>query len=814
MIGMRSASILVPPSDPMFNDLRFALRSFSKTPGFTLVAVMTLAVGIGASTAMFSALRALVVEPFSYPDQDLVVQVWPHEGWAFGVADFHDLRDQSTSFAELGAYSPKPANLGGEKVQAVNAVDCTSGVLRAFGVAPALGRWLRPGDDVKGAPDVAVISHELWVQSFAGDSGIVGRSMRLDGADTTIVGVMPEGFEFASPWMRTKVCQVWRPLRLSAGFDERGSHWLCCMGRLKRGVTVAAADAEVRAIGARLAALYPDTNSGANFFVRSMKDEMNSAGAPQMWMLFGSVILVLLVACANVASMLLARSARRQGEFGIRLALGASRGQILRLVLSESLLLSIASAAAGLMLAEFGVRLLALIAQTTETRRAAIVIDGGVLAFTLCATGLTALLAGLPPALATFRLSVTDASRGDSRSVAGSRARRGLLRGLVVSQVGVAFALANVAALFSASYIKELAANRALATDHVLSAEVDLHGLRYEKTDARVRFAAQLVQRVSALPGVVSAGITTKMPLEGGSNGNILVDDQVFDPKREATLAEISSISPTYFDALGVRILKGRTLEPGDAGEDNIGVVVNKALADKCWPGRDPIGQVIRSNSPKSFYHAKVVGVVESVRQWGPKAEPNPEIYWTLDRAWSPTYYLVVRSQQPAAGVVMPLRAELASMDGDLPLARVRTLNDVVRESTQGDRAIAGVVDVLMAVALGLVAVGLYGTLSYHVLQRTREIGVRMALGAARGSILGLVLRQGFAWVIFGMAAGAAVSLALASALRSLVWGVDALNPFSLIGSAAVVAVAAALACMIPARRAARVDPIVALRSD
>jgi predicted permease len=798
----------------MTNEIRFAFRSFSKTPGFTMVAVLTLAVGIGSSTAMFSALRALVVEPFSYPSQDRVVQVWPQEGWAFSPADFIDLHDQATSFSALGVYVPRPANLGGEKVQAVRSVACTSGVLPSLGVNPAIGRWLEAADEAKGAPAVVVISHELWERSLAGDPGVIGRSIRLDGADKRVVGVMPAGFEFASPWLRTQSTDVWTPLRFEPDMLDRGSHWLCCVGRLRDGVTLATANAELKTVSARLIAAYPETDTRIDFFARPLRDEMTRYDGPQVRMLFGSVILVMLVACANVASMLLARGARRQGEFSIRIALGASRGQVLRLVLTESVLLALASAAAGLVFAQYGVRVLALVAQTTDTRRAAIVIDGGALAFTVCATAVTALLAGLPAALATFRLSVADSSRGDSRGVAGSRTRHALLRGLVVAQVAVAFALANVAALFSASYLKEVSANRALSTDYVLSAEVDLRGSRYEKTDTRVRFAEQLAQRVAALPGVASAGITSKLPLEGGNNMNVLVNDETFDPKVDRTLAELSSVTPGYFAAQGLALMKGRTLDPGDAGDDNIGVVVNKALADKCWPGKDPIGQIIRPSSPKAFYHARVVGVVESVRQWGPKTEPNPEIYWTLDRAWNPTFYLIVRSQQAAAGLTPSLREVLTSMDRDLPLARVRTLNELVRESTQGDRAVTGTVDLFMAAALGLVAVGLYGTLSYYVLQRTREIGIRMALGAESGGILGLVLRQGLAWVVIGVAAGAVGSVALASVLRSLVWDVDTINPLALLASAAIVALAATAACLLPAWRAARVDPIVALRSE
>ena len=796
------------------NDLKFALRQLAKSPGFTVVAVLTLAIGIGAATAMFSALRALVVEPFSYPQSDRLVEVWSNEGQPLSSPDYFDIRDQATSFAELGTYSPRAANLGGESAQGVHSAACTPGVLRAFGVPPMLGRLLEPADEEKGAPAVAVISHDLWQQSFAGDPGLVGRHIRLNGGEVTVVGIMPAGFEFASPWMRSESCQVWLPLQLKRGDGDRGSHWMCCVGRLKDGVTIAAANAEIKAIGARLKAAYPETNTKKPFFLRSLHEEMTRYVGSRVWMLFGAVVLVLLVACANVASMLLARSARRQGEFGVRVALGASRGQILRLALTESLLLSLAGAVAGLIVAAYGVRVLAVIAPTTDTRKAAMVLDDGVLAFAVGVTVLTAFLAGLPPAFAALRLSVADLLRSDGRSATGSRTRHNLLRALIISQVAVAFILANGAALFSASYVKLLNANESLATEYVLSAEVNLRGDRYEKKEARTRFCDQLAERVAALPGVAAAGITTKLPLEGGSNMNIMVNDEVFDPAAQRTLAEISSITPGYFAAAGLKLLHGRTLEPGDAGEDNIGVVVNRTLAEKCWPGQDPLGKIIRPAGAKAWYHARVVGVVESVRQWGPEPDPRPELYWTADRAWTPTVFLLVRSPQPAAQLAPRLRRELTAMDPDLPLARIRTLREVVHDATQGQRAVAGLVDCFMAIALGLVAVGLYGTLSYQVLQRTREIGVRLAIGADRGNILRLVFRQGFAWVLIGVTVGAAGSFALAAALRAMIWGVDPLNVFPLLAGAAAVAAAATIACWLPAWRAARVDPMIALRSD
>jgi putative ABC transport system permease protein len=798
----------------VFPDFRFAFRSFAKLPGFTLVAVLTLAVGIGSVTAMFSALRVLVVEPFFYPHSDRIVQLWSADGQPLSTPDFLDFRDQATSFAEFGAYTPQAANLGGEKPQALISVACTSGVLRTFGVPPALGRWLGPADEESGAPGVAVISDGLWKHSFAGDPGVVGRRIRLDGADVTVVGIMPAGYDFASPWMRSDTCQLWVPLKLKRQDAERGNHWICGVGRLKAGVGFAAASAEIKAIGARLKAAYPDTNAQKPFLIRTLQDEIGRYNRSRVWMLFGAVALVMLVACANVASMLLARSARRQGEFGVRVALGASRGQILRLMLVETLLLASAGAVVGMLLATYGVRILASVFPMTDTRRAAMVLDGGVLAFAVALTVLTALVAGLPPAFAAMRFSVSDLLRGDGRSATGSRTRHHLLRGLIIAQVAVAFALANGAALFSASYLKLIAANEGLATEHVLSAELNLRGDRYEKTEIRTRFTEQLAKRAAALPGVTAAGVTSKLPLEGGMNTGILVNNEVFDPAAFRPVAEVSSITPGYFEAAGIRMLRGRTLGPGDAGEDNIGVVVNRTLAERCWPGQDPLGKIIRSDTRVASYHARVVGVVENVRQWGAESDPLPEVYWTADRAWSQTIFLIVRSPKSAEQLAPLLRHELAEMDPDLPLARIRTLKDVVHEATQGERVVAGLVDFFMATALGLMAVGLYGTLSYHVLQRTREIGVRLAVGAERRGILKLVFRQGFGWVLIGLVAGAAVSLSLTAALRAMVWGVDPLNMLSLLGGAAAVVFATAVACWLPAWRAARVDPIVALRSD
>lgn len=802
----------------MLTDLRLALRQLAKARGFALIATCTLAVGIGASTAMFSALRALVVQPFNYPDAQEIVQVWSGDGWPLSPADYHDLHEQGTSFEHFGVYAPGTVNVGLENSQAVAGVRATAGVLRTFGIAPLRGRLLNDDDCIEGAAPVAVIGYSLWQQTFAGDPSLVGRTIRLNGGDATVVGIMPAGFEFAAPWMRTEDCQVWLPYKFSdKERKQRDSHWLCGVARLKDGRTIGTADAEIKAIGKKLSALYPDSNTRKEFLVRSLRYEMTKDVGDKVWMLFGAVALVLLVACANVASMLLARSAQRQGEFGVRVALGATRGRLIRLALTESLVLAALGAALGLFLAYGGVAVLQAITPANAARKAAISLDAFSLLFTLGASLLTALLAGIPPALAAARTSLSGIIRSDARGAVGSRSRHVMLRSLVIAQIAVAFLLANGAALFSASYFKIIEQNKLLATDYVLTAQLNLRGDAFKENEARVRFWQTLTERLGALPGVTSVGLTSKLPLAGGSNTSALVNDEVYDPSQRRTNVERSSVTPGYFETMGITLVRGRNLTPADdmTKDGHLGVIVNRAMVDKCWPNKDPIGQVFRANQPKDpWYTATVVGVVENVRQWGATAKVQPEMYTTPPGHWGNSVHLNLRSSQPASFLVPLLRKTVADLNRELPLENIRTLNQVVRDSTAGERAVAGLVNFFMATALGLVAVGLYGTLSYHIVQRTREIGVRLAIGAVGGDILRLVFGQGLRWVVIGLLLGLAGSFALASVLKKLVYGMEGLTAPPLLLAAGVVAFAGAVAIFIPAWRAARMDPLVALRID
>lgn len=761
---------------------------------------------------MYSVVRAIVLQPYSSPHGDRLVYLWSNVDQPLSTPDYFDLRDQATSFTELGAYTPVTFNVGGDHPVCVRGVSCTPGVLRAFGVAPALGRWLEPADEQKGAPPVAVISHRLFQESFDGDPRLIGRSIRLDGREVTVVGVLPWRFEFCSPWMDASLCEIWRSFQLDR--DQAGQRNSCTLGCLKKGVTLAAADTEVKAVGARLQAARRDIQAKSPFHVTSLRFEMTRYAGSYVWMLFGAAVLVLVVACTNVASMLLARCARRQGEFGVRLGLGATRGRIFGLIFSEGLWLSLAGTLVGAGLAAVDLRYLKSLAPLPEARVAAMVLDRHAFAFAASLALVTAVLASLPPAWAALRISIADLLRADSRSASGSGAQHRLLRGLMVTQVAVAFILANIAVIFSASYAKMLAANAGIATEHVLSAELDLHGARYETNGALARFCDQITERMAALPGVAAAGTTTDLPLEWGPGGNYLANDEVFDPAVARPAVVTSAIVPSYFAAADISLLRGRTLRARDAGWGDIGVVVNRALAAKYWPGQDPLGKILRPNAAKPWFHGQVDGVVENVRQWGVKSEPQPQMYWTADHAWGSTIFLIARSPKSGAALAPALRRVVAELDPDLPVSRVRTFKAIVREATQGDRIVAWLTDYSMVMAMGLVAIGLYGTLSYHVLRRTREIGVRMALGAGRRDVARLVFRQGFGWVLIGVTLGIGGALAVAKALRTLVYDINPPNPLALAAATGAVVLAAALACWLPARRAAQVEPSEALRSE
>jgi putative ABC transport system permease protein len=801
----------------LWQDIRYGARQLMKSPGFTALAVLTLGLGIGATSTLFGVFNSLVLDPFPYPRSDRIACLWSSDGGPLSAPDFLDIQQQNTSFSHLGVYSLHRFNLGFDTPVPAYAALCTAGVLRTFGMPPLLGRWLEESDEQPGAAPVAVISHSLWNRVFAADPAVLNRTIRLDGREFAVAGVMPPEFEFQSPRYEGHDCELWTAFSPMQGDSNRGDHWLMGIGRLKDGVTLEAADAEVKAIGMRLAKEHPDTNLRTPFLVRSLWRQTTTSTASGTALLFGATVLLLLVACANVAGLLLARGTRRQGEFGVRLALGGTRRDVIRLLLSESLLLALLGGGAGILLTRWGLTAMKHVIPSVlviGARREALELNGAVLAFSVVVAGITAVLFGLLPAWTAARTPVVETLKGDGRSQTGSRLRHRFLRHLVVGQIAVALMLGNGAALLFSSYFNVLKANRELVTDRVITADLALRGDRYRTTEARRNFWQDLFGRIRALPGVQAVGITTQMPLEGGNNTDILVEDEVYDAAIERAAAEQSYISPEYFAAMGIPLLCGRSPGPEDARGEVIGVAVNQTLANKYWPGQNPIGRRIRSNSVRPWFQATIVGVAADVHQWGAEQPVFPEIFFPHALRDQNSVTLVVRTLGEAHALVPMLRGEVAGLDRDLPLADVRTMNEVVSKSTGPRRFLTQLVGLFMVTTLVLAMVGVYGTLSYTVSQRQREIGVRMALGAMRRDILTFMLRQTSVWVLAGLTIGLILTAASSFLLRSAAYGIDPLNPLLLFVGLIIVSSAAVAASLLPACRATRIDPMAALRHE
>ncbi len=803
----------------MLSDLRLALRHLAKNPGFAAAAVVVLALGIGANTAFFSLFDAQVLAPFPYPDANRVVQLWRTHRRAFemnpwSAPDFLDVQSQSTAFAECGAYTVERCTVGGDEPAALLGVACTPSVLRALGVQPALGRWFTDADAAATAPPTLILSHACWTQRFGGSPNLVGRSVRLNGRACVVAGVMPADFEFYSPNSRAQAIDLWMPLRIPRTGRSRDDNWLMAVGRLKPGVSIEHANADLDLIAHKLAAAYPESNYGRSFVVRPLIAEM------AMREMFGcspvllAVWLVLLAACANVAILFLARGAGRQSEYAVRLALGATRGSLIRLALAESLVVALLGGAAGLLLTECAAGVLPALFPAFRTQSAAIRINLPVLEFTLLLSVLTALPAGLPPAFAAAKTQLIATIKQGGLTQTGSHLRHRFLRHLVAVQVAVAFLLVNTAFLFLATYRAARSVDAALSSEYVLSAGLTLTGPAYDTAAARAAFWRQLIDRARSLPGVTAVGLTTQLPLNGGHTTEILAETETFDPKVARAPIEQSAVSAGFFSATGIAILRGRTFTADDARNPTLGVVINRTLADRYWPNADPIGRRIRGNTLEPWFTANVVGVVDNVRQVDLGAPALPEIYFPQTWESPPSGFIVLRSAFPALRMVPAVRRELARLDPNLALTEPATMAEIVSRAARELRTLVALIQFFMATTLLMAAVGTYGSLAFQTRERTREIGLRLALGAARIDIVRLVVRQAVPWIAGGSVAGIVITLAAGYVLRALFADVRALNPAYPLAGLGLLGAAVAVACWLPARRASRVDPIEALRCE
>jgi len=805
----------------IFTDIRYGFRSLLKRPGATLIALLTLALGIGVNTAIFSAVDSVLLRPLPFKDPERLVSIWEQTP-KIGIlrnevapANFFDLRTQNQTFEAIGATGPQDVNLTGDgDPERISGQLVSANVLSILGVEPALGRTFLANEDQPGQEHVVVLSHALWQRRFNGDPSIVNRNITLNGEAFTVVGVMPRGFFFPE-----REVDLWIPWAMepeqAAG---RGDHYLRLVARLRSTASVEQANHDLKSIAARLEAEYPRTNEGLGFTSNSLhRDYVGDLRLPIL-ILFGAVGLVLLIACANVANLLLAQATTRRREIAIRIALGARRWTIVRQLLVESLLLAGAGGLLGVLVAFWGVTGLAKFLPESLSKLQTVTVDTRVFLFTLGVSALTAIIFGGVPALLASRTRPGETLSDTARDVSGGTSGRFVRRVLVVSEVALAVVLLVGAGLLIRSFQRLRQVDIGFTTENRLTMKMVLPMPKYVKADARRAFYDQTLARVEAIPGVEAAGVITVLPLSfSGMNFSFSVEGQTSPSDLQLPFALYRVVSPGYFRAMGITLQRGRLLDAHDTPDSQPVLLINQRLADQYWPHEDPIGKRLKIgpvDSPNQWL--TVAGVVNNVRQTG-LYEQKLEIYVPYAqerRVFMSPRDLVVSTKADAASVVGAVRQAVWSVDKDQPISDVRTMDQVVAASISKERFQSLLLGLFAALALVLACVGLYGVISYAVVQRTHEIGVRMALGAKPVDVLRLVIRQGMALTIIGLIVGVAVGSVVTRVLSDMLYGVGTRDPLTFVGAPLLLLVVAFLACYIPARRATRIDPLVALRYE
>jgi predicted permease len=804
----------------MIQDLRFAFRSLARSPGFTAVAVLTLAMGIAATASTFAVVKGLLFDPLPYPEPHRLAQVWTRDVDALfqfmplSTPDFLDLEESLTSFEAFGTFAPRRFNIGGEGAESVEGALCTPGVFRAFNVPPLHGRWFTSDEAANdAAAAVVVLSHALWQRRFASNPDAIGRTLRLDGRDFVVIGVMPRDFELLSMWTRDRPLSLWTPLVLRRGAGGRANYWMASIARLKAGVSTGQAGADLGRAADEIRKSAPDTNARRTFWLMPLQHALGGLPALRVAVLLGAAWTLLVLAGQTVAGMMFARGITRQSEIAVRLGLGASRVRIARLVLSESLLLAAAASALGVLLMLWFMDALAASLPASVMPRSGLAIDRWLLGCVVFLAVVIVQMSGLAPAMLASKTDVVGGLKEGGISHNTARKAHARLRMLVVIQVALALVLVSTAMQLSQTYRQMVMTARPVASASVVTAAVAVKGPAYDD-GARRAFWERLVAATAALPGVSDAAVTSKLPFEGGVSMQVLIDDEAYDPRRLRAYTDLSYVSPRFFAAINAPLLHGRLLQERDYVTRRSAVVINRAMASRYWPGQSPIGHRVSPAQPGAKWAAEVVGVVEDMPQVAERPA-GPEMYFPYSDEPRAEAFLVVRS---AGGVPAPpfdrVREELRRLDPDLALSDVTSMQRRFDDAGRVLVVIASVVDGLTAAVLALAALGLYGTLSFTFARRRRDIGVRVALGASPREIVALVVRQALVWVAAGATIGIAGSWVLARSVRAIVEDAGALDPGQLGASIVIVLAASALAAWLPARRAVRVDPMEALRAD
>ena len=816
-------------------DLRYAIRNLLKSRGLTAVAIATLAIGIGANTAIFSIVDTLLLRPLPFRSPEQLVALNETESapgsYPFAGPDFVDWKTQNHTFQDMTLFGwPADANLSsGGRPESVHALPTEANYFTLLGISPILGRTWAPGEDQPGHDQVAILSYALWRSRFVGDPQVVGRVISLNSKKYTIIGVMPATF-------RTANVQLWIPLDMDGRtLGNRGSHWANAIGRMKPGVTERQAQAELTVIASRLEKQYPDSNDKVGAKVTPLHEVLVGESRAPMLMMLGAVGLVLLIACANVANLLLTKAVARQKEMAIRSALGAARLRLVRQLLTESVLLSASGGALGLGLAWIAVRAFSRLESAGLPQFTLIGLNPDVLAFTCFLAIATGVLFGVVPAFQASRPDLHEELKGGAGSlVSPGQHRRFANNVLVVAEIALSLLLLVGAGHLLKDFVQVRGLDIGVRPEGVWTAGVMLPDSQY-KGEQIYRFEEDLLQRVSQLPGVETAALSNRLPLEGGSNGYVKVRGETSLPMSNQ-LVETHAVSPGYFHAMGVRLVRGRDFTAADTAQAlkldlrflpfwdkgqnppaalSEGAVypaiINESMARFFWKGRDPIGQAFSWGSDHGPWH-EVIGVVNDVREWGLTQKAVPEAYDAFDG--DPRAFIVLHTSLPPSSLTAPVRRTLAQLDSNLPLFSVRTMDEVIGGQAHGERFLSGLVGSFAALALLLAAIGIYGVLSYSVTARTREIGIRMSLGATQHRVLANVLGGGMRLVLLGFIGGAAGELAAGRILASLLHEVKPGDPLVLIATAAFLGIVALAACYLPARRAARLDPMIALREE
>jgi putative ABC transport system permease protein len=804
--------------ESLWQDLRFGVRMLRRNPLTSGLALLILTLGIGANTAIFSVISGVLLEPLPFPHPErliLVVDSAPRHGFprfSSSPPNFRDWRQQNRSFATLDAFASDHFNLaGGTQPIATPGASVTGDFFRTLGIAPLHGRLFRAEDDRPGAEPVVVVSYDLWRTHFGGDPAVVGRRILVDGKFRTVIGIAPPGCRFP------RQTAVWLPLALDYAKEHRGAHYLAVLGRLRAGVSLQQAQADLSGIAGRLERLYPESNTAWGVRLEPLHERMVADIKPALLLLERAVWVVLLIACANVANLLLARLSARGREVAVRAALGAGRARLVRQVVAESVVLFLGGGALGLLLAYFGTRALLALDPGVIPRAEAVGLDGRVLLYTFVLALATGVLVGLVPAFAATGSRLHAALKEGGRAVAGGGRSRLLRNGLVAGEVALALALLIAAGLLLRSFARLQAVGPGFEPHGVMTAVLSLPDVKYPDEARQAQFYEQLLERVSALPGVEHAATVYPLPLSG--DNFVLQFTVAGRPKpapTEVPRADVIAIGPDYFHAMSIPLLAGRAF----TGQDRIGsqqvLIVNRAMANKIWPGENPLGKRITfdDDAKPTAKWLTVVGVVGDVRAAALRKEPEAQAYWPQLQRPVSQVALVLRTSQPPARLVEPVRRVVLALDRDLPLDRVQTLDAVVAGSLSTNRVKTVLIAFFGALALVLAGAGIYGLVSYTVSQRTHEIGIRVALGAGRGEVLGMVIRQGMTLVAAGLGLGLALSWVAGRLVADQLFEVSATDPLTYAGVPLALAAVALAANWLPARRATQVDPLEALRSE